>query len=130
MKNLTTFLVIAILLPGCSSFFQKPDSCANYGTPPVNYEEKIKQYFELVLIDPESARYRFSQPIKAYENEGLISGGKVCWLGYLVETQVNAKNQLGGYVGYQPYVVLFKSNEIYRVEKRDIAYDTSVHRVD
>jgi hypothetical protein len=96
----------------------------------VNYELAIKEYFESVLIDSESARYKFSQPVNAYENEGLLAGGEVLWLGYLIETQVNAKNRLGGYVGYQPYVVLFKGNDIYRVQKMDWAYATLIHRVE
>jgi hypothetical protein len=43
----------------------------------VNYELTIKKYFEEVLIDAESASYIFSQPVKAYENEGLLAGGEV-----------------------------------------------------
>ena len=113
--NYIYFLATALLLSGCASSFQKPKSSANYGIPPVNYEQTIKEYFESVLKDPESARYRFSQPIKAYENEGLLFGGKVAWLGYLVDTQVNAKNSYGGYVGYKPYVFLFNGSQIRHV---------------
>ncbi len=130
LRSYVCFLGMVTLLSGCSSSFQKPDMNADHGTPPVNYEQTIREYFESVLIDPESARYRFNQPVKAYENDGLVAGGDVCWLGYLVETQVNSKNRLGGYVGYESYVVLFKANDIYKVQKRDIAYAMLVHRVE
>lgn len=128
--NCICLLAMATLLSGCSSCFQQPEADANYGSTPVNYELAIKEYFESVLIDSESARYKFSQPVKAYENEGLLAGGEVLWLGYLIETKVNAKNRLGGYVGYQPYVVLFKGNDIYRVQKMDWAYATLIHRAE
>ena len=70
-------LAMATFLSGCSSCFQQPEAEANYGSPPVNYELTIKKYFEDVLIESESARYKFSQPVKAYENKGLLAGGEV-----------------------------------------------------
>jgi hypothetical protein len=75
--NCICLLAMATLLSGCYSCFHQPEADANYGSPPVNYELTIKKYFEEVLIDPESARYIFSQPVKAYENEGLLAGGEV-----------------------------------------------------
>jgi len=130
------FLATALILSGCASSFQKPESGTNYGIPPVNYEQTIKEYFESVLKDPESAIYKFGLPIKAYENEGLLFGSKVAWLGYLVDVEVNAKNSYGGYVGYKPYVFLFNGNQIYEHYKcfgYDIEYECTeiglIHRV-
>ncbi len=75
--NCICLLAMITLLSGCTSCFQQPESDANYGSLPVNYELTIKKYFEDVLIDAESARYQFSQPVEAYENEGLLAGGEV-----------------------------------------------------
>ncbi|MCP4610878.1 MAG: hypothetical protein GY845_19395 [Planctomycetes bacterium] len=75
--NCICLLVMATLLSGCSSCFQQPEVDANYSSLPVNYDLTIKEYFEDVLIDAESARYEFSQPVEAYENEGLLAGGEV-----------------------------------------------------
>ncbi len=131
--NYIYFLATALILPGCVSSYQRPKPAANYGIPPVNYEHTIKEYFESVLKDAESARYRFDQPSKAYENEGLLFGGKVVWLGYLVDVEVNAKNSYGGYVGYKPYIFLFNGNQIYRHYKCFTDYEDIgipwVHRV-
>ena len=89
--NCICLLVMATLLSGCTSCFQQPEAQANYGSLPVNYDLTIKEYFEEVSIDAESARYLFSQPVETYENEGLLAGGEV-----LIEAQVNAKNIPGG----------------------------------
>lgn len=107
-------LIIALLslLTACTSAFQKPDASANYGNPPLAYEETIKAYFSNVLKDPESAKYKFGNPVRAYANNGLAYGGKVAWVGYMVEVQINAKNSYGGYVGYKPHMVLFTGNAI------------------
>lgn len=115
MRNAANFLIsltVAVLLTACASAFQRPDASANFGNPPQGYEEAIKAHFDQVLKDPESARYRFSRPIKAYTNEGLAYGGKVSWVGYLVDVQVNAKNSFGGYVGFKPYMLLFSGNSV------------------
>src|SRR5713101_4670986 len=94
------FLIIA----ACS--FQKPSPNAYYGNPPEGYEEPIKAAFNVVLKDPDSAKYQFGSPYRAYRNNGLAYGGQVTWTGYAMEVWVNAKNSFGGYTGFQPYTVL------------------------
>jgi hypothetical protein len=75
--NCICLLAMVTLMSGCSSYFQQPEADVNYGSLPVNYDLTIKQYFEDVSIDSESAIYKFSQPVKVYENEGLLAGGEV-----------------------------------------------------
>jgi hypothetical protein len=74
--NCIYLFAIVTLLSGCSSYFQQPEAGPNYGSLPVNYDHTIKEYFEEVSIDAESARYQFSQPVETYENEGLLAGGE------------------------------------------------------
>src|SRR3989344_3264916 len=114
LRILSLCIVIVFLITACASAFQRPDPAADYGSMPQAYEEAIKTHFEQILKDPESARYRFGRPIKAYANEGLAYGGKIAWIGYLVDVQVNAKNSFGGYVGFKPYMVFFSGNRIVR----------------
>lgn len=97
--------VFPVLLSSCA--FQKPLPAMSYDTPPENYERLIVRYFHNVLKDPESAKYEFDVPRRAYANAGLAYGGQVTWTGYAVRVQVNAKNSYGGYVGFTPYTVLF-----------------------
>lgn len=103
------------LLSGCASSFHKPAPNVVVLPPPTNVEVAIKSHFEVVLKDPESARYRFGLPRKAYLNNGLIHGGTVAWVGYVVRVDVNAKNSMGGYTGHQPYLALFSGDRLYSV---------------
>lgn len=64
------------------------------------------------LIDPESARFRFGAPLKAYGNEGLIHGGKIAFVGYVLPVAVNAKNRMGGYVGFEPWFCGFETGSV------------------
>lgn len=113
--NILILIIVLLSLQGCASMFKQPPLEADFGTPPVHYEETIKAHFDNVLIDPESARYQFSTPIKAYGNKGLVWGGGVSWQGWLVDVYVNAKNRYGGYTGRKLYAVAFKGEQIYRV---------------
>jgi|JI102314A1RNA_FD_contig_21_16290514_length_532_multi_3_in_0_out_0_1 hypothetical protein len=107
-------ILLSTVLSGCASNLARPTAAADYGKPPENYEAIVKTHFEAQLKDPESARYKFSNPVKAYGNEGIAYGGGIRWMGYLVKVEVNAKNSFGGYVGYKPYLILFSGNSIYK----------------
>lgn len=105
-------------LAGCatSSSFAKPDmDPKNWGEPPTDYEGRIRAHFDKILKDGPSARYKLEQPVRAYANEGLMYGGGVRWVGYLVKLEVNAKNSFGGYVGWKPYMVMLSKDGIYQV---------------
>ncbi len=72
-----------------------------------------------VLKDPESARYRFGEPQRAYVNNGLLRGGNVVWQGYVIYFFVNAKNSYGGYTGEQPWFALVYDTVISKVDTAD-----------
>ncbi len=111
--NRRNFLLMSLAAPAlaaCASAFETPGPTYWYGAPPkaVYYEDYIKEYFATILKDPESARYRFGTPRKAYVNNGLIHGGNLGWVGYAMMVGINAKNSYGGYTGEQPYLVLLQ----------------------
>lgn len=116
MKKTTIIIALAVAMTigmtGCAGGFASPTATADYGQPPSNYEATIKQHFETLLKDPDSAKYRMSKPRKAYGNKGLLYGGGVAWSGYIVRVAVNSKNGFGGYVGYRPYTVVFYNDSI------------------
>ncbi|MGC1034166.1 hypothetical protein [Pantoea agglomerans] len=105
-----------LLVTGCAP---KPPSMtsiknASYGVLPNDYQQQIKKYMTSILIDPESARYTFEPPFKAYSQDGSLSstaGGVV--YGYAAGVQVNAKNSYGGYTGNQLYVFMFSNGVMY-----------------
>ncbi|WP_197917983.1 hypothetical protein [Thiosulfatihalobacter marinus] len=59
------------------------------------------------LLDPESANFKdpYAAQFTASRGEATKSGVIVC--GY-----VNAKNRMGGYVGYTPYGVIFQNGKV------------------
>lgn len=117
MKQLITASLLVLLLTGCATSFQKPTAGTGYGAYPSNYQELIKGYMETSLIDPESARYRFGTPRRAYANQGLLYGGKVAWTGYAIPFFVNAKNRLGGYTGGSEYVALIRDGTVFKCQE-------------
>lgn len=100
----------AVIFSGCS--FQKPMPTMSYGEAPSDYESQITEYFQRTLKDPDSAKYKFGTPRRAYVNAPLAYGGEVTWVGYAVPVQVNAKNGFGGYAGFQPFTFLFQNGSI------------------
>lgn len=114
---LVSMIFAVFVLQGCAGAFEPLPPNTSFGIPPSNVESSIRAHFEQTLKDPESARYKIGEPQKAHANWGLIDGGKVRWVGYLVRVEVNAKNSYGGYTGYQPYMALFwgDSRGLYRV---------------
>lgn len=118
--------VMVFALAACATNYTKPGPNADYGPVPSDYEEKIKAEFDTRLIDPESARYEFGKPVKAYDNN--IFSGEIDWIGYAVEITLNAKNRLGGYTGRSAYTILFKDNVITDVKEGDLE-SLLMHRV-
>lgn len=103
-----------ITLAGCASApppHIRPDS---FGPPPSQavIEKAIVSKMEMALKDPDSAKYKFGQPFKAWSNKALVYGGGFSWAGWAVEFQVNSKNSYGGYNGYKPYIAGFKGGEV------------------
>lgn len=120
--------MIIFMASACAGAFQHPQTLADCGIAPQNYENTIKDQFEKMLKDPDSARYKFGQPVRAYSNGGLIFGGKVEWAGYLVDVNVNGKNSYGGYSGFRPYMALFSGNQLVRIVEG--SEDILVHRME
>lgn len=85
---------------------------SEYGARPYNYRTAIRSYFSTKLPRAEKAKYKFSQPKRAYKRKGLAYGGEIDWKGWLVETSVAIPNRTGRLLTPKPYMVLFKGNQI------------------
>lgn len=76
----------------------------NFGDPPVDYQETIKEHLKYRLFDPFSAQYEFGHPEKAVFYTGGFLGvpawGGERRSGWRVVVRFNAKNRYGGYVGW------------------------------
>ncbi|MDQ7962786.1 hypothetical protein RDI61_01800 [Pseudomonas plecoglossicida] len=101
-------------IAGCASG-PTPEQIANadYGTP-INQDQaevRVKEYFDGVLKDPDSAKYKFS-PIQKSHIVSSAWEGRQLYAGYVMTVKVNAKNSYGGYTGNEDYVFLFHNGEL------------------
>ncbi len=113
MKYAIIFFLGIFLLSGCATG-PTPQQLANadYGPPPpANYKDLVKKEFELQLIDPVSAIYRFNEPSQGYIKASPLYGTQLTF-GWRACGLINAKNRFGGYVGWEPFFVLFKNKSI------------------
>jgi len=110
--------VFFLLLYGCATAPSQSLSEEDYGPLPENYKEAVKEYFDLRLKDPETAKYRnWKGPYKGYSRKAPALGGGIEDIGYIVEVEVNARNSFGGYNGYKHYrILLVNGKAVYRIE--------------
>lgn len=89
---------------------------ADYGDYPENYQEIIKNFMEQRMFDPYSAVYtNWTTPTKAWYGGKWYSGKQIKY-GYKVCVDINGKNKLGGYVGYQLFYFLIKDGYVIAVQ--------------
>src|SRR5262245_49168637 len=104
-RGLGLILALSCTMAGCFGLPPKPPDlyAVQIGPPPENYEDQIRNYFKPSLLDPYSAMYEFSGPVRGWDqdNNGIA---KVFWV---VCGTVNAKNRFGGYVGQRPFLAIF-----------------------
>jgi hypothetical protein len=116
MKKLCIALSLFVLA-GCASprkitYQPSAEELANadYGMYPSNYEEKIKNYMQTALKDPESARYRYL--MGPYKDTNHADKKRDLIFLYRVKVFINAKNSYGGYVGEEEYFCDFLKGEV------------------
>jgi len=83
-----------------------------YGYPPRDYRQRIKNYFANKLKRADHAKYTFSAPVRAYKRKGLAYGGDVAWRGWLVDVAIAVPSRTGRLQKPKPYMVLFKGDVI------------------
>ncbi len=107
------FYVLFFFLIGCATI-PKPTmeqiEAADCGAFPLNYEDAIKGVISPHLLDPYSAMFTFTRPLKGWNDMGSkpIYGWVVCGT-------VNAKNRFGGYVGVKPFYTMIRNDTVIRL---------------
>lgn len=102
-------MVAFLIFGGCSTFTPEQLAAADYGSYPTNYENIVKQYFEMRLKDPASVMYRGMTTPKKWHSSVPFYGTK---FGYIVCVSMNAKNSLGGYTGFISRALLIRNGEV------------------
>ena len=89
-----------------------PTKSSQYGYPPKDYKNRIKNYFSNKINRANSAIYTFARPQKAYKREPLAYGGDISWRGWLVDVTIETESRTGRRQAPKPYMVLFKNSLI------------------
>lgn len=112
-------LLTMILMTGCASApTAEQISAADYGPVPERHEETVKSHMSMMLKDPGSATYTFTNgPAKMWLGGGIFGQLKYGWG---VCALVNAKNSFGGYTGAKKYFFLIRNDAV--VESITIDY--------
>lgn len=107
------FIVLfALSLAACSTL-PPPTSTelanANFGAYPKNYKSLVEARIKETLFDEDSAKFRYPSggPQKTYED---FDTGRS--YGYGICLEVNAKNRMGGYVGYERAYAHIKNGKV------------------
>ena len=119
MKNLfraTAFALAAFVLAlaGCDTTVTKAEmDTADYGPQPRSYQDEIKGYLGLRLVDPKAAIVEFrAGPQKIYNRGTPVRGEQYGW-GVCV--WVNDKNKAGAYDGFYPMTFILRNEKIVAV---------------
>jgi hypothetical protein len=106
MKLVRAFSLIMVLLTltSCGVIatqneeqFMATTPVSAWGEIPSGYEAAIMKNIKETLLDPESARFKFSKPSRtSASNDYLNEKNVAVWI---VTVYVNAKNRFGGYAG-------------------------------
>ena len=113
MRKFFWLVIVLVMVGGCATM-PSPEEIASldYGSRvTVDYKSTIKSYMSNTLYDPYTAHFQFGTPTQFWFSKPPLRGGGIV-AGYAVATRINAKNKLGAYVGYKPYVFMFKNNQI------------------
>lgn len=88
---------------------------ANYGSAPgASLASRIREAFRPLLLDPDQAEFRARDPEQGWghDQKGFVYG-------WVVFTDVNAKNQFGAFTGWRSYKVLTVDGEVHSIYEPD-----------
>jgi hypothetical protein len=121
-------VLLCAYLTGCATVPSASEIAAvGYGQPlTIDWQAAVKEWFLNDLKDPLSAQYIFySKPVPGYVTLSPVEGEKLL-VGYKVVVKANAKNGFGGFVGFKPYLFLFRDNRLIFAVGPDSEMDTAL----
>lgn len=114
MKHLLTIFFLSLILGGCVSVPKPTPAQIEAGVtepPPDDYEQQIKEFWSVRLIDPTAPLYTFAKPTKSYTTRY----GDIVTFGWEVRHTVNSKNRFGGYVGAKRYLAFLRNGRLMHI---------------
>ena len=114
-------VLVGVLVGACASGPTPQQlQTADYGSEisASDAEVMVRSWFDEVLKDAESARYKFSTPTTGWQKPDASVWGDT-FFGYRVEVKVNARNSYGGYGGYEDWVFLIHDGRFVAIMHRE-----------
>ena len=114
MKRLSAIVLVG-MITGCAQGPSPRESAdADYGAPlSVNYQEAIRDHMDPTFFYWQTAQYRFGEPYLGWFQDPEELGGEIHY-GYKVDVLINARKPNGRYIGFKPYMFLFRDNLLIR----------------
>jgi hypothetical protein len=120
LKPLFSLIGVCFLVSACMTKRPVPTTdelnSANYGTKPIPEEvpEMVRSYLKRRgYFDPNGAEIEdCSEPEKAWKYDPDNFEGWSYLFGWQVRCDINAKNRMGGFIGFEAYDYLVKDGEI------------------
>jgi hypothetical protein len=114
MRKTPWIISLALLAGGCTTPVTKEEmATADYGPQPVRYQEEIKGYLSIRLIDPKDAVVEFrAGPKELYQRGTVVRGEQYGW-GVCV--WVNDKDKSGAFQGFYPMTFILRDEKIVAV---------------
>jgi hypothetical protein len=131
---LTVIAIAALYLSGCHTIdtpFPTAEqiATAEYGAPlTIDWQEAVKAWVFKNLEDPSSAQYIFKRPPqKGYIHTFL----NTTTFNYVTVVEINSKDSSGRYLGFMPYLFVFKNNHVINVRRPgEFTYDPETGRAE
>lgn len=112
MRQGVVALAIVAMMAGCDSSVDAPNPTPYETEPDRGTAQAIAQMAvreKLSLFDPGSAQFR---NVKVDGRRSWLVGGEN-QVGWQISFELNAKNRLGGYVGFTRYLVLMRPDGMF-----------------
>ncbi len=119
------FIVCALVFTGCATEKITQQNIITYGAKPIQYETKIKEYFNKNLPSPHSIQYqKIDTPIQCHASKD----GTEYTDGWCIIATINAQGKNGQHAGWQDYGFVFRGEELLFVVLRDYKKPTRLER--
>jgi hypothetical protein len=106
--------IAAVIVAGCAAPVTKEETAGlDYGPRPTRWQEEVRSYLRIRLIDPKDAVIEFrTEPQQMYQRR---VGLREMHYGWAACVWVNDKNRSGAYTGFYPMVFFFRHEKIVQV---------------
>jgi hypothetical protein len=111
MKKIT-ILAFFLALSGCETprVSQEEAASVNYGPKPLHWQDTIRGYLSVRLVDPKTAIVEFrTEPKQLFQRQIALDPQQHGWA---VCVWVNDKNRQGAYDGFRPMTFFIRNEKI------------------